>query len=130
MSTTDNEIYEIQLILEPFCDDAPVKSNQVKQMMKNKDRVYEIIKSALFGFDILQWSIKDSAFCATIRANGKLNFGTSVEQHIQDTFGDGACDTWMEEDISIGKVKDVTGSEDYHYVELGLGLVSISLVDQ
>ena len=129
MSTTDNEIYAIHLTLEPFCDDAPVKRDEIAHMMKDKDRVYKIIEDALFGFDVLQWYIKDSAFCATIRANGKLNFGTSVEQHIRDTFGEGACDSWMEGDITIGKVVDVTGSEDYHYVELGLGLFSISLAN-
>ncbi len=120
-----SQVYTIKLILDPYCEDEDATKAEIEKALTEKEKIYKIIESSLYGFDILQWYIKGDKFGATIRLNGEFDIETTVKQHITDTYGEMAGDTWMEGDISINKRE---GSDDI-YILLGLGLTSIKTGD-
>ena len=128
------DIYTLKLSLYPFCDGSTEK---LAPLMQKKERIFEIIKDSLFGFDILQYYFKGDNFGATVSYNGQLElYDQTVKEHLKDNYGEEAVDSWMESDISIGYV-DADGNIvenkdddfDFEIVELGISFVSVKKGD-
>jgi len=134
----DNRIYTIKLRLDPFCEDENVSQEKLQTFLTDKARVYDVVESSLFGYEILAWSIKRHIFRATIQVNREqktsITGSQTVKEDLVDNYGERACDTWMEGDTIIGQIKEAgedSADLDYDgFVTLEISLLSIHTGDR
>lgn len=106
----DRREYQILLRLQPIDKDTDFvipKPYRYEFLAENEDRVDEIVRYSLYGFDVLRHKMKDDKYLATIvsNENAKVYLGIlsspTFEEAVKDAYDSGP-DTWMGGDIDIG----------------------------
>ncbi len=100
--------YDIQLKLKPYNYKTithPIGKKKT-DLLKQKPIIISIVKSSLWGFDVIDYKFIKDIFHGVIVVNddymGDDVQYVTIRDNLISTYGDGAADGWMEGDITIG----------------------------